>query len=144
MRNPLNRLYAFFFAFLGNIFVVLYLGTKANHLVGYSIFTLCVVLLPLYILVSKDALEHIANTSKISNFQKSITWLIACLSTIIFGLLAISIGIVLILWILYNILIERQLEFSMPMLFSGFGLGPSMLIFGLYCLKSLWVKRKNA
>jgi hypothetical protein len=144
MRNPLNRLYVVFIAFLVNIFMVPYVGMNANHLVGYSIFSLCVVLLPLYILFSKDALEHIANVSRISSAHKTVAWLIACLPTITFGLLAIGIGAGLILWVLYNLLIERQPEFTGAMFFGGFGLGPIMLIFGLYCLKSLWVKCKNA
>ena len=144
MKQPHKKLYAVFCAFLLNLVLVPVLGIYAKALVGYSVFTLLVVLLPLYVLYSKDALTYLAGSADLTSRQKRFTWLVACVPAISFGILSTGIGIAIVLWALYNFFIERQPEFSGPEYFGGFGLGPALVVFGVYTLKSLWVKRKNA
>ena len=144
MSKPLIKLYIVFAAFVVNLFLIPIIGKYANHLVGYSLFTLFVVLLPLYVLFSKDALVHIASTTNIGASQKVLAWVIACIPAFTFGLLATGFGAAIIVWVLYNYLIERQPEFTVPVVFGSFGIAPAMLFFGIYTLKSLWVRRKNA
>ena len=142
--KPHVKLYAVFAAFLINLILVPVLGIYANSLVGYSIFTLFVVLLPLYVLSSKDALEYIGHATELSATQRLVAWLVACIPVLTFGLLATGIGAAIIFWVLYNFLVERQPEFTGPAMFGGFGIGPALVVFGLYTLRSLWVKQKNA
>lgn len=143
MRNPITRLYIVFFTFVANLVVIPLVGTYAMHLVWYPILTLFVVMLPMYILCSKDALEFISFFSTVSSPRKAFVWLIACLPVFTFGILGSVIGAGIILWVLYNVFVERQPEFIVPALVGGFGMGPAILIFGLYFLESLWVRRKN-
>jgi hypothetical protein len=56
---------------------------------------------------------------------------------LIFGILAVLIGLSIILWVLYNYLVARQPEFTGPMFFSGFGIGIPMLGMGIYWLRNL-------
>ena len=126
-----------------NFFLIPILGYYANFLVGYSIFTFFVVLFPLYVLCSKDALENLSTVSSSTKYAY-VTWLIASLPTLLFGLLAVGIAAAIILWVLYNSLIERQPEFTGGTIFGGFGIAPIMLYFGFRALKSLWVKSSNA
>lgn len=148
MKNPVNKLFLVFSIFLANLFAVPLIGNYAMHLISYPIFTLFIVMLPLYILSSKDALEFISNPSKNSIFKNNISkktfvWLIACLPVFAFGVLGVVIGTSIILWVLYNVFVERQPEFIVPALVGGFGMGPAILLFGLYCLKLLLVPRKS-
>jgi len=133
MINPVAKLYMVFFTFSANLVVVTILGTYVMHLVWYPIFTLVFVMLPLYVLSSKDALEYISSSSTISSSKKALVWLIACLPVLIS----------IILWVLCSVFLERQPEFIVQALVGGFGIGPAILFFGLYCLKSLLVRRKN-
>ena len=143
MNSSFIKLYVVFGLFWANFFLIPVLGYYANSLVGYSIFTLFIVLLPLYVLCSKDVLEHLSTVS-LSKKHTYVAWLIASLPTLLFGLLAVGIAIAIILWVLYNFLIERQPEFTGGAIFSGFGIAPVMLYFGLRSLKTLWVKSSNA
>ena len=57
-----------------------------------------------------------------------------------FGLFGVLFGAAIIIWVLYNYLVERQPEFSGPRVFSGFGAAVPMLTVGIYWLRNL--KRK--
>jgi len=50
----------------------------------------------------------------------------------VFALLALLIGSGMILWILYNELVERQPQYVRPPLAGAFGIAPLMLAFGWY------------
>ena len=57
--------------------------------------------------------------------------LILCL-----GLCSIIIGASIIVWVLYNIFIERLPEYSGPRtICGGFGIGPSLCAYGMYLLR---------
>ncbi|MGF6420149.1 hypothetical protein ABH900_003668 [Stenotrophomonas sp. AN71] len=49
---------------------------------------------------------------------------------VVFGLLCAGIGLMLVLWILYNLLVERQSQFRIPSL-PALGVGPLMIVVGL-------------
>ncbi|HDS1533349.1 hypothetical protein [Stenotrophomonas maltophilia] len=49
---------------------------------------------------------------------------------VLFGLLCAGIGLLLVAWILYNLLIERQSQFRIPSL-PAFAVGPMMIVVGL-------------
>jgi len=142
MTTPLIKLYFVFGAFVLNLTLIPVLGKYANQFVGYALFTLFIVLLPLYVLYSKEALENLANNSKLKRSQKLIAWILACLPALFFGVLATVFGATIIIWVLYNLLIERHPEFSGTAIFGGLGIAPVMLVFGVHTLKSLWIKGK--
>jgi hypothetical protein len=48
----------------------------------------------------------------------------------VFALLALLIGSGMIVWILYNELVERQAQYVRPPLAGAFGIAPVMLFFG--------------
>jgi hypothetical protein len=50
----------------------------------------------------------------------------------VFALLALLIGSSMIVWILYNELVERQPQYVRPPLAGAFGIAPLMLAFGWY------------
>jgi hypothetical protein len=56
---------------------------------------------------------------------------------LVFGSLAILISLSIIVWVLYNYLVERQLEFTGPEFFGGFGIALPMLGVGIYWLRNL-------
>ena len=96
MNKPHIKLYAVFSAFVINLALVPVLGIYANDLVGYSIFTLFVVFLPLYVLYSKDALIYMGESAELTSRQRLFTWLVACVPALSFGILAIGIGTLII------------------------------------------------
>ncbi|ENE2728827.1 TPA: hypothetical protein ACKP89_003519 [Stenotrophomonas maltophilia] len=49
---------------------------------------------------------------------------------VLFGLLCAVIGLLLVVWILYNLLIEHQSQFRIPSL-PAFAAGPMMIVVGL-------------
>ncbi|PZS69828.1 hypothetical protein [Stenotrophomonas maltophilia] len=49
---------------------------------------------------------------------------------VLFGLLCAGIGLLLVAWILYNLLIEHQSQFRIPSL-PAFAVGPMMIVVGL-------------
>ena len=51
-----------------------------------------------------------------------------------FGLISVLFGLAIIGWVLYNLLIERQEEFTGG--FFTFGMGPAMVAFGI-----IWLRR---
>ena len=54
----------------------------------------------------------------------------------LFGAVSILIGSSIILWVLYNIFVERQSEYTGPStILGGFGIGPSLIFFGVYMLR---------
>ena len=56
---------------------------------------------------------------------------------LVFGLLGVLFGTAIIIWVLYNYLVERLPEFSGPRVFGGFGAAVPMLTFGIYWLRNL-------
>lgn len=56
---------------------------------------------------------------------------------LVFGLLAVMIGLSIIMWVLYNHVVERQPEFTGPRFFGGFGIALPMLSVGIYWLRNL-------
>lgn len=60
-----------------------------------------------------------------------------------FGLLSLIIGTSIALWCLYNLFVKRLPEYSGPtdaigFLVSGFGTGPTLLVFGWHCMTLAW------
>ncbi|HDS1826520.1 hypothetical protein [Stenotrophomonas sp. AG209] len=49
---------------------------------------------------------------------------------VLFGLSCAGIGLILVIWILYNLLIESRPHFRVPSL-PGFAVGPMMIVIGL-------------
>ena len=63
------------------------------------------------------------------------------------GILSFSIGLAIVAWCLYNVVIQRMPEYSGPsdavgLWLSGFGIAPVLLTFGWYLLR-LSVRRLN-
>jgi len=56
---------------------------------------------------------------------------------LVFGSLAVLISLSIIVWVLYNYLVERQPQFTGPRIFSGFGIALPMLSMGIYWLRNL-------
>jgi ABC-type phosphate transport system permease subunit len=126
-----------------NLFVIPVVGKGANEYVGYSIFILCVILLPLLVLTSKDALDNIKESKNSHVAVKIIVYVCASLPALVFGLFGVVIGVSIILWVLYNVFVDRQPEFIVTAIFGGFGIGPALIGFGIYCLHSLRPNFKN-
>lgn len=62
----------------------------------------------LYVLFSKDALIAINNADGGRDFIQSIAKIISSIPGLLFGLLAFGAGVGIVIWILYNYLIEKQ------------------------------------
>ena len=60
---------------------------------------------------------------------------IASLPAFSFGLIALVTGLTLIVWVLYNVLVERQPEFRWSP-WQGFGIGPPLVVAGW-----IWMRR---
>ena len=56
----------------------------------------------------------------------------------IFGLISLSIGLLIAVWVLYNTFIERQPQYTGG--FLTFGIAPVLIIFGLASLESVFKK----
>ena len=63
---------------------------------------------------------------------------------VIFGAISILFGASIVLWVLYNTLIERQPEYSGPTYLMGFGIGPTLIAFGWYWLRQPTSNEKTA
>jgi hypothetical protein len=62
---------------------------------------------------------------------------------LVFGSLGVLFGAAIIIWVLYNYLVERQPEFSGPRVFGGFGAAVPMLTVGIYWLRNLKPKPED-
>jgi hypothetical protein len=62
---------------------------------------------------------------------------------LVFGMLALCIGTAIVLWVCYNLFIERQPEFSGNSVLPSFGIGPVMIAVGVYWLRSLRRSRQK-
>jgi hypothetical protein len=63
----------------------------------------------------------------------------------LFGLVCLMAGIAIIGWVLYNVLVERQKEYSGPHLIFGlgsFGVGVPLVLYGWFTLRSV-ARRKE-
>ena len=67
------------------------------------------------------------NLSRMGGFLAGLVW----------GTLCILLGSFIIVWVLYNYLVERQPEFSGPRFFCGFGIGVPMVTVGICRLREL-------
>jgi len=72
-----------------------------------------------------------------SKYQKFISKVLL-FPMVIFGLIALSIGLSVVVWVLYNTFIERQPQYTGG--FLTFGIAPALVIFGLILLKSMFKK----
>ena len=65
----------------------------------------------------------------------------------VLSVLAITIGVAVIVWFIYNVFIERQPEYERPPLAAPLGIGPIMLGTGIYWGREslrYFFKRKRA
>jgi hypothetical protein len=63
----------------------------------------------------------------------------------LFGLLCLAAGVAIIGWVLYNVLIARQKEYSGPRFIfglGGFGVGAPLVLYGWFTLRSV-LRRKE-
>jgi hypothetical protein len=56
--------------------------------------------------------------------------IVLCAPIFVLGALSLISGSAIIVWVLYNTLIERDPHYSGPTSFGGFGIGPLLVIFG--------------
>ena len=119
-----------------------FIARTAKDYVGYIIFIECVVLLPLLILTSKDCLNSLNKIHHKSLFIRILVRAISSIQVLIFGIISLIFGISIIAWVLYNYLYELQPQFTGGEYFTGFGIGPALIVFGLHCLRSVFFKSK--
>jgi hypothetical protein len=131
------------FLFISCFCLIPVLGHKAHEVVGYLIFFVFVVLLPILALTGKDALVYLSENSKENQYLSIGVKVIAGVPVIIFGALSLIIGISIIIWVIFNLFVERLPEFTGGM-FSGLGIGPALIYFGISSLKTIWIKKQNA
>lgn len=65
----------------------------------------------------------------------------------LFGLVCIVAGLSIIGWVLYNILVERQKEYTGPSWILGlgsFGVAVPLVVFGWFTLRSAWRRKEKA
>ena len=55
---------------------------------------------------------------------------------VIFGVTSIFVGLSIVVWVAYNAFVERLPEYTGPVLFGGFGIGPMLAGFGWSLLRS--------
>jgi hypothetical protein len=56
---------------------------------------------------------------------------------LVFGILAVSMGTAIILWVCYNELVSRRPEYTGTHLLAPLGIGPAMIGVGVYWLRTL-------
>ncbi|MEJ2425100.1 MAG: hypothetical protein P8101_11690, partial [Candidatus Thiodiazotropha sp.] len=91
----------------------------------------------LLVLISADALHALDADSVGKEAARVVVRLIASGPALMFGLLGIICGGAIGAWVLYNLLIERQPEFTGSFI-AGFGIGPALLLFGLRMVMSIF------
>lgn len=141
MKKEIRRILLVFTLFIINLVLVPIIGRVAHSYVGYSLFTLFVILLPLLVITSKDALVAVKTDDTIHQGLKWSVLLIAAFPTLIIGLLSLGIGVTILIWIFYNYFIERQASFTSGMLFSSLGIAPLLVTFGIFYLRTIWQKK---
>ena len=65
----------------------------------------------------------------------------------LFGLVCLVVGVGIIGWVLYNILVERQKEYNGPSFVTGlgsFGVSVPLILFGLFTLRSSFRRKEEA
>jgi len=65
----------------------------------------------------------------------------------LFGLVCFMAGIAIIGWVLYNVFVERQSEYSGPHLIFGlgsFGVGVPLVLYGWFTLRSVACRKEDA
>jgi succinate dehydrogenase/fumarate reductase cytochrome b subunit len=89
------------------------------------------------ILYCFDYAEELSLIEEKSKYQKFISKVLL-FPMVIFGLIALSIGLSIVVWVLYNTFIERQPQYTGG--FLTFGIAPALVIFGLILLNSMFKK----
>ncbi|WP_394205855.1 hypothetical protein [Shewanella waksmanii] len=137
-----SRKFVYFsFVFLCTLFATPVIGYNFHELVGYWVFLIFVIELPIWVLLSKDTITELNNSDTGSKFMRVTVRVIASLPSLSFGLLALCIGIAIVLWVLYNLLIETQSEYSGSLLIPSFGIAPLLIYWGFKTVKHVLLMR---
>jgi len=91
---------------------------------------------PVFIMTLIDLSRYIKKLNSHSRPIKILS-IFLTIPEIIFGIISIIIGILIIMWVLYNSFIERQDTYSGSVYFVGFGLAIPLITFGKYLLRSM-------
>lgn len=90
------------------------------------------IILPACILYLIDWFRYNESQNKVSKIGKAILRF----PIGVLGVFSILIGSAIIIWVLYNIFVERQNEYTGPStILGGFGVGPSLVVFGFYLIR---------
>lgn len=139
--SPLKKLAIVSALFVANLFLIpTFKGTEA---VGYLIFTLCIVLFPILVLSIIDALGFLKSSPEETVFGRLLA-VVLSIPAFLLGLGTFAIGASIILWVLYNIFVERQPEYTGPGILLGvasFGMGGPIAALGIWWM-ILAVKRR--
>ena len=97
---------------------------------------------PLLLLTCMD-LGKALRAEESKGFLLKVLAMLFSVSRALLGLLAVVFGVSIILWALYNYLIERRPEFP-DFLFPSLGIGPALVAVGLYWLRDCFGRGKKA
>ena len=97
--------------------------------------------LPVFILFGIEAGRTLRTVADVPTPWKAIGILLS-LPQAIFGVVSVVLGLLLILWVAYNFLVERQPEFTGGVL-PSLGLGPALLAAGWWWLRSAFRKEQT-
>lgn len=54
---------------------------------------------------------------------------------VLLGVVSLAFGLAMVVWVLYNLLIERQPQFSQATFLPTLGVGPVLIVFGIQCMR---------
>lgn len=125
-------------AFLISIILVPVVGHNFNDYVGYLLFVIFVIELPIVVVMSRDVLFRL-NTSENDNvpFRLAVRTL-ASIPSFVFGATSVFIGLAIVGWVLYNVFIETLPAYTGHMLLPSLGIGPILVYWGYSTLKSIF------
>lgn len=124
-------------AFSISIILVPFVGHNSQGLVGYLLFLIFFIELPIVVVMSRDVLFELNTSSSGSIIFRLLIRAIASLPSFIFGATSICIGIVIIGWVMYNVFIERLPEYTGYALLPSLGIGPVLVYWGYSNIKSI-------
>ncbi|MFA6903766.1 MAG: DUF1963 domain-containing protein [Gallionellaceae bacterium] len=142
MTSTIKKFLFIAIAFVITLFLIPLVGHKANDYVGYVILLELFILLPLYLLSAMDAVHDLNSNLEGSAIVRGIVRTFASLPAFILGMSCLAGGTAATLWVLNNLLLERQQNFSDGWL-SGLGWGPALAILGVVVLRSLFKPSQN-
>lgn len=129
-------------------YLLIYLGVPAlalilNHPIVSTVLAIAYILLliPIGLLRMIDFYRANDGTTKISRIFN----LIFRVPLALLGFICLAAGITLIGWVLYNVFVKRQKEYSGPSFILGlgsFGIGPALVLYGCCTLRSV-LRRKG-